>query len=151
MLQVRATLQQGGILGEPKTQKSRRQITLVEIAMEALSRHRLNQWEERTTAGSAWEDSDLVFTNTVGSYVDANNLRHRSFPALLQRAGLQRIRFHDLRHSAATLLLSLGANPKVVQEVLGHSQIGVTMDVYAHVLPTMQREAMADLNRLLTA
>ena len=67
------------------------------------------------------------------------------------RAGLQRIRFHDLRHSAATLLLSLGANPKVVQEVLGHSQIGVTIDVYAHVLPTMQREAMADLNRLLTA
>ena len=61
------------------------------------------------------------------------------------------VRFHDLRHSTATLLLSLGKNPKVVQELLGHSQIAVTMDIYSHALPTMQREAMDDLNRLLSA
>ena len=150
-LQVRVTLQRGGTLGEPKTDKARRQIILVEIAMDALGRHRNNQWQERIGAGAAWADHDLVFTNTLGGPVDANNLRKRSFPALLRRAGLPRIRFHDLRHSAATLLLSLGTNPKVVQEVLGHSQIGVTMDVYAHKLPTMQRDAMADLNRLLTS
>ena len=118
--------------------------------MDALGRHRRTQWDERMTAGPAWAGLELVFTNAVGGHIDANNLRHRSFPGLLQRAGLPRIRFHDLRYSTATLLLSLGANPKVVQEVLGHSPIAVTMDVYAHVLPTMQREAMADLNRLLT-
>jgi integrase len=66
---------------------------------------------------------------------------------LLKRAGLPDVRFHDLRHSAATLLLSKGAHPKVVQEILGHSEIGMTMDIYSHVLPTMQREAMDRLNQ----
>ena len=66
-------------------------------------------------------------------------------------AGLPTIRFHDLRHTSATLLLSLGTNPKVVQELLGHSGIAVTMDVYSHVLPTMQQEAMSDMDKLLSA
>lgn len=92
-----------------------------------------------------------MFCNRVGSYLNADNLRHRSFGPLLERAGLPRVRFHDLRHSAATLLLSLGTHPKVVQELLGHSQIGVTMDIYSHSLPNMQQEAMAEMNRLLMA
>jgi integrase len=73
---------------------------------------------------------------------------HRSFRPLLVRAGLPSIRLHDLRHSAATLLLSLGEHPKVVQERLGHSTIGVTMDIYSHVLPDMQRNAASKLDTL---
>ena len=65
---------------------------------------------------------------------------------LLERAGLHRVRFHDLRHSAATLLLSLGVHSKVVQELLGHSQISVTLDTYSHILPDMQRDAMTELD-----
>ena len=99
--------------------------------------------------GPAWADLDLVFTNVVGGYLDANNLRHRGFPKLLQKAGVPRVRFHDLRHSTATLLLSLGVHPKVVQELLRHSQISVTLDTYSHVLPNLQREAMAKMDRLL--
>ena len=99
--------------------------------------------------GPAWTDLDLVFTNNVGGYLDANNLRHRAFPELLERAAVPWIRFHDLRHSAATLLLSLGVHPKVVQELLGHSQISVTLDTYSHVLPDMQGEAMAQMDSLL--
>ncbi len=68
---------------------------------------------------------------------------------MLKQAGLPNIRFHDLRHNAATLLLSLGVHPKVVQELLGHTQIGITMDVYSHVLPGMQQDAMGKLNEAL--
>ena len=150
-LQVRYTLQQGGFLGEPKTAKSRRQISLTPLAVEALQRHHLCQLKERLKAGALWVDTDLVFTNSLGSHVDPDNLRHRSFNSLLRRAELPPIRFHDLRHAAATLLLGLDTRPKVVQELLGHSAIAVTMDVYSHVLPTMQREAMNDLDDLLRA
>jgi integrase len=71
------------------------------------------------------------------------------FKALLKKANLPDIRFHDLRHSAATLLLGMGTHPKVVQELLGHSQISMTMDIYSHVIPTMQRDAMEKLNEAL--
>ena len=150
-IQVRSTLQQGGVLGEPKTPKSRRRINLPAMAVEALRKHRILQLKERMEAGSAWVESGFTFTNTVGNHVDADNLRLRSFSPLLERAGLPTIRFHDLRHTSATLLLSLGTNPKVVQELLGHSGIAVTMDVYSHVLPTMQQEAMSDMDKLLSA
>ena len=91
----------------------------------------------------------LVFPNEIGRPIERGNLVRRSFQPILDRAGLPRIRFHDLRHTAATLLLSEGTHPKVVQERLGHSTIGVTLDVYSHVLPHMQREAAAKLDRLL--
>jgi len=150
-LQVHATLQQGGTLGEPKTAKARRQIDLPIVAIEPLRRHRIRQMKERIEAGPLWGESDFVFTNAVGRHIDPDNLRHRSFGPLLQRAALPNIRFHDLRHTAATVLMSLGTHPKVVQELLGHSQIAVTMDIYSHVLPTMQRKAMDDLDKLLSA
>lgn len=82
-----------------------------------------------------------MFTNEVGRCLDASNLVKYRFYALLSRAGLPRIRFHDLRHTAATLLLLQGVNVKVVSELLGHSSVAFTMDRYAHVLPSMQREA----------
>ncbi len=80
-----------------------------------------------------------------------SNLVRRSFLPLLRRAGLPRIRFHDLRHTAATLLLLQGIHPKVVQERLGHSQISVTLDTYSHVLPSMGREAATRLDALLNS
>ena len=150
-IHVRSQLKRGGVLGSPKTDSSRRQLDLPAIAIEALRRHRIRQIHERFQAGASWSESDLVFTNSVGNATNPANLRSRSFIPLLKRTGLPNIRFHDLRHSTATLLLSLGINPKIVQELLGHSQISITMDVYSHALPTMQREAMDDLNRLLSA
>jgi len=148
---IRETLQPGGIVGEPKTLKGRRQIVLAPMAAEALYIHRLVQLSERQEVKTTWQNHDLVFCNRVGSFIDPNNLRHRSFNLLLSNAGLPRIRFHDLRHTTATLLLSQGTHPKVVQELLGHSQISVTMDTYSHVLPTLQRDAMATMNSLLMA
>ena len=77
-----------------------------------------------------------------------SGLRRRSFEPLLKKAGLPRIRFHDLRHTAATLALREGVHPKVVQEMLGHSQIAITLDTYSHVLPSMQKEAAAKMDAL---
>ena len=150
-LQIRSQLQRGGVLGETKTAKSRRQIELPVLVVDALRRHRLRQLKEQIEVGPAWAGLDLVFTNSVGNPINPSNLRQRFFLPLLKEAGLPTIRFHDLRHTSATLLLGLDANPTVVQELLGHSQIGITLDVYSHALPTMQRKAMNDLNELLSA
>jgi integrase len=136
---------------EPKTAKSRRTISLSDIEIAALRRHEIAQFEERRAAGSRWEDHDLVFPNTLGKPVERQNLQQRSFKPLLQRAGLPDIRFHDLRHSAATFLLVLGVHPKVVQERLGHTTIGTTMDIYSHVMPQMQRDAAGKLAAMLAA
>jgi integrase len=82
--------------------------------------------------------------------VDVGNLTYRSFRPLLERAGLPKIRIHDLRHTFATLLLSKGTHPKIVQEMLGHANISMTLDTYSHVPPTMQDEAIAALEGVLT-
>ena len=83
-----------------------------------------------------------------GTHLNPNHIVDE-FKKLLKQAGLPNIRFHDLRHSAASLLLSLGIHPKVVQELLGHTQIGITMDVYSHLLPGMQQDAMSKLDAAL--
>jgi len=100
--------------------------------------------------GAAWEDNGLVFANEVGRPIEAGNLIRRSFHPLLERAGLPRVRFHDLRHTAATLMLGQGVHPKIVAEMLGHSQIAVTLDLYSHVTPTMQRQAVEALEAVLS-
>lgn len=82
--------------------------------------------------------------------MNPSNLRNRSLKALLKRAGLPPIRFHDLRHTCATLLLSRNVNPKIVSEMLGHSSIAITLDTYAHVLPNMQQSAVKALEESLT-
>lgn len=132
---------------EPKTKKGRRTVALPDVAMGALKRHRTAQVEERLRA-TAWEENGLVFCNGVGRPLERQNVMRRSFKPLLERLGLPDLRFHDLRHSAATLLLGLGEHPKVVQERLGHATISITMDVYSHVMPTMQREAARKLDGL---
>jgi integrase len=132
-----------------KTRSSRQQVLLVSVAVDALGRHLARQREERLLLGLAWDDHGLVFTNTVGKPLHPTNFLQRSFYPLLERAGLPRIRFHDLRHSAATLLLGLGIHPKIVSEMLGHSQIAITLDLYSHVTATMQQEAVRAFEGLL--
>jgi integrase len=140
-LQVRRTLSTamgGGVrFGPPKTARSRRNIRLPNLALSALRRHRKSQLEARIQLSGLWEDHDLVFTTGVGTPVSSGDLITRSFKPLLRRAGLPDIRFHDLRHTCATLLLSRGVHAKLVQELLGHSTIAVTLDTYSHVLPGM--------------
>src|SRR6185503_19780996 len=97
---------------------------------------------------SAWDEHELVFCTSVGSPINPSKMTDR-FKTLLRRAKLPEIRFHDLRHSAATILLGMGIHPKVVQEMLGHSNISKTMDIYSHALPTMQREAVNRLSEAL--
>lgn len=134
---------------EPKTEKSRRQIVLASFAIEALKQHRARQAEMKKEAGTDWQEHDYVFSNATGNYLHPGNNVLVPFKRLLKKAGLPDVRFHDLRHSAATMLLSKGVHPKVVQELLGHSEIGMTLNIYSHVLPTMQRDAISMLNAIL--
>ena len=134
---------------EPKTQKSKRSIIIAPIALEALKQHRLRQLEAKLKAGSLWQEHDYVFCTSVGTHLNPSKDILDQLKLLLKKAGLPDIRFHDLRHSTATLLLSVGVHPKVVQEILGHSQISMTLDVYSHVFPSMQQEAIGKLDRVL--
>jgi integrase len=138
-------------IGQPKTKRSRRQVALAEPAVEALRRHKATQAAERLAAGSTWQDLGLVFSDASGGPLDAQQVVRRHFRPLLRHAGLPRIKFHALRHSAATLLLGLGVHPVVVQEMLGHSAVSVTMDIYSHATPTLQRDAATALGQRLFA
>lgn len=140
---------EGFVIAEPKTTRSRRQIALTSSAVDSLRRHRVAQAEERLRLGAAWQDLDLVFANEAGGYIPEWGLRRGSFLPMLRKARLPVIRFHDLRHTAATLMLGRGVHPKVVAEMLGHSQISITLDLYSHVTPTMQREATEALDAVL--
>jgi integrase len=124
-------------LGEPKTKKSRRPVNLTNVAVEALKTHLGQQLEDIQRLGDLYRDDGLVFTSGVGTLINPSNLRRRSFKPLLQRARLPQIRFHDLRHTCATLLLSRNANPKLVQELLGHATVAITLDTYSHIIPGM--------------
>lgn len=132
----------------PKTRRSRRQIALAAPAAEALRRHRASQAEQRLRQGSAWHDHDLVFSSSIGTPLLARNVV-RGFKALLEKGALPDVRFHDLRHTCATLLLGARVNPKVVSEMLGHASVAITLDVYSHVLPNMQQDAAAAMGELL--
>jgi len=136
------------VLAEPKTARSRREVHLSALAVAALRRHRLAQLEERMRAANLWENHDLVFTNERGRPLDGNNFRQRTFAPLLERAGLPKIRFHDLRHTAATLLMSQGVPIKVASEMLGHADITTTLRTYSHVLPGMQQQAADAMDRV---
>lgn len=134
---------------EPKTARGKRHISLPQFVIESLQQHRIRQKEARLKAGPAWEENDLVFCNIYGRYLNSQSL-FVLFSSLLKKAELPHMRFHDLRHSAATILLAMGVSPKVVQELLGHSNVTLTLNVYGHVLPSMQQEAMDRLDRLYT-
>ena len=121
-LKVRRTVF-NGVISTPKTARSKRGIRLPKMAVDALRQHpRSSEW---------------VFSSKNGTSLSVHNLHNRSWKPLLRDAGLPDIRFHDLRHTCATLLLSKGVHPKLVQELLGHSSIEITLDTYSHVLPSM--------------
>jgi integrase len=150
------------VLDELKSASSHRTLPLPRVAGRALKEHRTRQAAERLHIGRAWADLDLVFCTEIGTPLDPRNL-NRSFRSLLIRAGVgvvlvekdgetrwvTRVRLHDLRHSCASFLLAQGASPRVVMEILGHSGIAVTMNTYAHVLPTLLGDAVAGMDRML--
>ena len=138
-------------VGEPKTKKSRRTVRLTTGAVAALRGHLERQLEEIDRLGSLYQPGGLVFASETGGIINPSNLRNRSFAKLLRRAGLPAdTRFHDLRHTCATLLLSRNVNPKVVSEMLGHATIAITLDTYSHVLPDMQEKAAIALEEALS-
>jgi integrase len=141
---------QGTQLVDTKTERSRRTLVMPPIVINALYAHRGRQAVERLAAGERWVDLDLVFPSERGTLADGPNVTHR-FHKLLKRAGLPAMRFHDLRHACASLLLVQGVHPRVVMETLGHSQISLTMNTYSHVLPALQREAADQMEALLSA
>lgn len=135
-------------MGKPKTETGRRRIDLSVRAVDTLRAHRKRHAEERLAVGAAWDDQGLVFCNSLGRHLEPNNVKRGSFGPLKKAAGVPDIRFHDLRHTAATLLLLEGVAAKVVSEMLGHASIAITLNTYSHVLPTMQRSAAAAMDRL---
>ncbi|MDG2334432.1 MAG: site-specific integrase [Myxococcota bacterium] len=129
-------------LQETKTASSRRSVELGNRCVTALLQH-------RARLNVIPHGASPVFSDSLGGLLRPQNLRRRSFYPLLKRAKLDRIRFHDLRHTCATLLLQGKTAPKVVTELLGHSSVAFTLDIYAHVIPGMQREAVDELDERL--
>jgi integrase len=136
-------------LVETKRDRSRRTVTLPKICLAALWRHRARQEEERRVAAGLWRETGFLFTTTVGTPLDGPTVTHR-FQKALKMAKLPHMRFHDLRHTCATLLLVQGVHPRLVMEILGHSQIAVTMNTYSHVIPAMRREIATRMDEILS-
>jgi integrase len=130
-----------------KTDHSKRSIALPQFAIAALRAHRARQLEERLQAEELWVDHGLVFTTVLGKPLDSRNVVRR-FKRALQQAELPDQRFYDLRHTCASLLLVQGVHPRVVMEILGHSQISLTMNTYSHVAPQLQGEAAQRMDAL---
>ncbi|MGO8950581.1 MAG: tyrosine-type recombinase/integrase [Ktedonobacterales bacterium] len=154
IVQVRMNVQETlgrYIIAETKTAYSRRTVALTQAAVDALANHWQKQQCERERMGEKYDDSlHLVFPNGYGGIMIPHNITKRSFKRYLIKAGLGRdVRFHDLRHTAATLLLASGVNVKVVSEMLGHSNVAITLRIYAHVLPHMQQSAVQAMDALL--
>jgi integrase len=135
-----------GQVSELKTKSSRRVVTLGEVVLDKLYERQEHQAREREWG--TWKENDFIFTSRRGKPVSHGSL-YGVFINLTEEAGLPRIRFHDLRHTAATLMLQLGVHPKVVQERLGHSSISMTLDTYSHVLPNLQEDVADQLDELL--
>ena len=138
------------LLGEPKTKRSRRTVNLTEPAVEALRSHLNRQLADVARLGDLYEDQGLIFTTEAGTLINPTNLRKRSFASLLRRAGLPDVRFHDLRHTCATLLLSKNVHPKYVQELLGHATVAITLDTYSHFIPSMGQQTAKAMEDVLT-
>jgi len=137
------------LLQEPKTSHSRRTVPIPEECLAALKQHKARQAEEKLLLGQAYHDHGLVFCQADGKPIDPRNFL-RSFDRLIAQAGLPPIRFHDARHTFATLMLELGESPKTVQTMLGHSRVAITLDIYSHVSLELEKKAAAKLNAALT-
>jgi len=133
---------------EPKSESGRRVISIGGATLKKLQEHYNSQLKEIIQVGEKWKNLDLIFCTPFGTPLEPSNVL-KSLKKCLREAGLPDIRFHDLRHTAATLMLLAGINPKVVQERLGHSDISLTLNTYSHVLPSLQEEAAAIMDDLL--
>jgi integrase len=132
----------------PKTEAGKRRIPLDDFLVSRLRSHRSQQAAERLAAGPAWSDESYVFADQLGAPLHPEYISTR-FERLTDRAGLRRIRLHDLRHTAASLMLAAGEPPKVVAEILGHSSVTMVLNVYGHVLPGMSEAAGGRLSEAL--
>lgn len=152
LLQVRRTLQptrDGLVFEHPKSARSRRNVALPAFTRPYLERQRVAQQERRQQC-SDWQNEDLIVDRGDGAPLHPDTLSS-AWRRFVKVNGLPRIRFHDLRHAHATLMLIQGVHPKVVSERLGHASVGITLDTYSHVLPTMQTEAVDAFDRLFAA
>jgi integrase len=144
-----ARAETGYALAEPKTGRSRRTLELAPATVASLRRQKARQAEVRLAAGDLWQDRDrLVFTDELGRSLRPSSVSH-AFSAALGRLGLPHVRFHDLRHGLASLLLAQGVPLKVVSDTLGHSGIAITADTYAHLSREQRREAASAIERAL--
>lgn len=134
---------------EPKTAYSKRTVNLPPLLLQELKKHRARQSEQKLSLGNEHHDADLVFCQRDGKPLDPNNLVNRVFFPALKKAGIRKIRFHDLRHTFASLLIAQGENPKYIQNQLGHSSIQTTMDRYGHLMPETHRQAVERLQESL--
>jgi integrase len=151
LLRVRRTLQRvDGSLEfvPPKTTRSRRAVHVPDVVLDRLRTHRAAQAAERLAAGTHWVDTGVIFASSIGTPLEPRNL-DRAWHAVRARAELEWLRLHDLRHACATFLLASGASPRTVMQILGHSQIGLTMNTYTHVLPELERDALDEAARRL--
>jgi len=153
LVTVRRSLQRtrthGLVFEEPKTEKARRSIRLAPAVVSVLKAHRKRQAEARLAAGPLWHDGDLVFCTGIGTPLDPRGLGI-DYDRMIEKSGLPRIRLHDLRHTFATIGLSKNIHPKVMSEMLGHSKIALTLDVYSHALPSLQADAADKIAEALT-
>lgn len=138
------------VFGQPKNGKSRA-ITISEPLLNLLKKLKTEQKKEKLKLGKAYNDLGLVFAKVTGDPLQMNNMGQREFQRLIDKAKVKKIRFHDIRHTSATLLLEHKMNAKVIQERLGHTDIGITLNLYSHVTPTMQKEAALVMGSLLNA
>ena len=141
----------GGLqLVEPKGGYSRRVVTLPAVAVAALRRHLATQEEEKAIAGTRWKGNpwNLVFTSKIGTPLDERKVLAR-FQSLLAAAGLPQLRLHDLRHSAVAILIAQGVHPKAISELLGHSSVAFTMQVYGHLMEETKRETADKMDEAL--
>jgi integrase len=136
-------------LGPPKNKQSRRTVGLTKRAVEALRCHLERQLAEIEALGDLYKDQGLVFTTEAGTPINPSNLRQRSLAPLLKRAGLPKITFHDLRHTCSSLLFQKNVHPKLVQELLGHASVAITLDTYSHMLPGMGSEVVDAMGEAL--
>ncbi|TDA70453.1 MAG: site-specific integrase [Clostridia bacterium] len=137
------------VFQEPKTKKSRRTVPIPQDIVQELKAHKARQNQEKLLLGEAYQDNGLVFATPDGRPLEIRTFLRR-FDNLLANAGVPKVRFHDLRHTYATLLLEAGEHPKVFHELLGHSNISTTLDTYSHVLPELKQAAAAKLNGILS-
>jgi len=150
-LQVRHTVdfiaRYGYVENEPKTARGKRKILLPSFVVEMLKRHKVSQLEQKLKVGEAWYGLDLVVCGLEGNYLNPRYLL-KLFDKLLKEASLPHMHFHDLRHSVVTLLLSMGVDPRSIQEFVGHEDITTTLGIYSHMLPSMQQGIVDKLDDL---